>query len=154
MTGWKVKDEENESDDVVSGIGECVWNVEKNGVICQPPHRNGGGVGKNGGVCPPRQIGVGKNDGVGPPRQIENDAYDVSSRCFSANHPFLHPPCAFSDDSFPSHGPSLGPNYERTHPWTAFPSRPLQLPQPSASVPTSRPPLSLLELPGQLGFEF
>jgi len=153
MIGWKVKDEENVSDGVANGIGGCVWNVEKNGVICPPPRRNGGGVGKNGGVCPPHRVGVGKNEGAGPRRQIENDVDGVFSRCFLANHPLLHPPYASSDDPFLSHNPSLGPNHEKTHPSTAFLSRPLRLPQPSASVPTSRSPLSLLELPGQLGFE-
>ena len=63
MVGWKVIDEGNVNDGVVNEIGGSVWNVEKNGVMCPlcHPHRNGGGVEKNGGTCP-RQIDVGKDD--------------------------------------------------------------------------------------------
>ena len=143
------KDGENVNDGVGSGIGVSVWSFEKNGVVCLPLRRNEGNAWEGGGVCP-RQTGVGKNDWVYP-RQIESDVDDVSSRCFSASLPLLHPPCASSDDSYLSHGPSLDPSHEKTHPSTASPSPPSQLPQPSASAPTARPPLVPLELPGPLG---
>jgi len=142
--GWGWVDEGNVTGDAANGIGESVWSVEKGGVICPPPPRNGGGVGKSGGVCPPHRIGVGRNDWAGPPHQIESDVDDVSSRCFSASLPPHHPPCISSDDSYLSHGPSPGPKRERTRPSSASPSPPLQLPQPSVSVLTFRPPLSPL----------
>ena len=146
--GWGLVDEGNVSGGAVngSGIDESVWSVEKNGVICPPPRRSGSGVGKSGGVCPLHRIDVGRNDLVGPLRQIESDVGDVSSHCFSASLPPVHHPYISSGDSYLSHGPTPGPNHEKTHPSTVSPSQPLQLPQPSASVPTSRPPLFPLEL--------
>jgi len=62
MIGLEGNDEGNVSGGVVNEIGESVWNVEKNGgirLLC-PLHRSGGGVERNGGICP-RQIDVGKN---------------------------------------------------------------------------------------------
>ena len=153
MIWWKGKDEESVSVGVANGIGEGVWSVEKNGVTCPPPRRNERGVGKSDGVCPPRQIGVGKNDEIVPPQRKENDVDDVSSHCFLVRLPLPHPPYASSDDSCLFHGPSLDPSHEKTPPSTAFPSRLSQLPRPSASVPISRPLLSLLELHGRLELE-
>lgn len=112
------------SDGVVSEICVSVWNVEKNGMNYPPHRQNGGGAGKHGGICPPRQIDVGKNDWTGPLQQTENGVDDVSSRCFWVSLPLLHPPYASSDDSFLFHGPSLDPNHEKTHPSTASPSQP------------------------------
>ena len=150
MVGRNGKDVENVSDGVVNGIGVSVWSVEKNGVICPPLRlQNGGGAGRSDGVCPRRQNDVGKNDWADPPRGIENDVGGVSSHYFSASLLLLHCLYASSDDSFPSRGPSLDPSHEKTHPSTASPSQPLQLPQPSASAPASRSLLSLLEPPGQ-----
>jgi len=63
MVWWEGNDEGNVSGGVVNEIGESVWNVEKNGGIhplCPLRYRSGGGVERNGGICP-RQIDVGKN---------------------------------------------------------------------------------------------
>lgn len=169
MIGWKGKGEGNVNDGVVNGTGVSVWSVEKSGVISPShrqngdgvekcgavcPHRrrqNGGGVGKNGGIYP-RRIGVGKSDWVYLPQRTENDVDDVSSRYFSASPRLFHPLYASSDDFSLSHGPNPDPSHEKTHPSsTVSPSRPLQLLRPSVSAPTSRPPLSPLELPERLG---
>jgi len=122
--GWGWVDEGNVSGGVVNEIGESVWSVEKDGVICPPPRRNGGGVWKNGGACPPHQIGGGRDDWAGPLRRIEGYVDDVSSHCFSASPPLLLHPYASSDDSCLSYGPSLCPKHEKTHPSTASPSLP------------------------------
>lgn len=166
MIGRKGNDEGNANDGVENEIGGGVWSVERSGAICPlrlsgcdvekngvivPPCRNGYGVWRNGGICPPHQIGAGKNDWVGPPRGIWNDAGDVSSHYSWASPLPGHPPYVASDDSSLSHNPSFDPSHEKTHPSTASPSRPLQLPQPSASVPTSQFPPSLPGLLQKLG---
>lgn len=163
--GKKGNDGGNVNDGVGNGIGGGVWSVERNGVIWRLrrsgydversdvtflPCRNGYGVWRNGGVCP-RQIDAGKNDWVDPPRGIGNDVGDVSSHYFWVSPLPGHPPCAASDDFFLFHNPNLDPSHEKTRPSTVCPSRPLPLPQPSASAPTSQFPPSLPGLLGKLG---